>query len=429
MILQCPGCRKRLSLDDRNAGKMVKCPACAQQFRAGSPASQIAQPVPAKPPAPPASNAGADFEVVDDDAGYEVVDETPPAPPPRKASAETVRNAIAPVPTQRLTPPENDAVDDVSAVDEEDAEEERRPRKKKKKKRVRRDVAALPGNWIPWAVGVGGLLLFLGALALAGILAGHGTLVLFVTVWLVVSIPVSTVILIVSMILSSAIAGGIEFGEVHVVIPKAMGLLIIINLISMIPIAGWIMTFPVWLLGLMFLFRLDIWEARFLIFINWFLNTIARWVLTGILLAVVFHTGDNLGSPGRHTLDGPDAEAQELIWDGGEELRGWLHANPRRIVFGRSHDQSLQLCNDLYSMGAKKVWAGDPMDDVRSGVPRTKKVVVQLPADAGPRQKLIEYHNELARRYLKEFAPQLEDHGQTYLVLDFDPDLLKHGGR
>lgn len=425
MLLQCPGCHKRLSLDDKNDGKLVKCPACGQQFRAGAPATRVPQAQPAaavkpRPAPPPQDDPG--FDVVDDD--YEVVDEAPAeAPPPprpkptpaKKENAETLKNAISP--TKKLTIKETVAEEEADEEPPPEDDDEERPRKKKKKKKKKREPEKA-GAWIPWAVGFGCLFLLVGGIAMAAIMAGMGTYVLFVAVWLSISIPVSTVILIVSMILSSAIAGGIEFGEIQVVIPKAMALLLIVNLVAMVPFGGWLLTFPVWVLGLMFLFRLDIWEARFLFVVNWLLNAGAKFVIIILVVALI---GSSIGGGGGSGLrrsgndKGQDAEAAYYLGENAAELRAWLDKDEKRIIFGRSREQSVKIATDLYDWGGKKVWAADPFE--RGGASFTKSVIVELPREKAARVKIIDYHNEIARQ-LDDVT--IIDEGQRYVVIDFE---------
>jgi hypothetical protein len=92
------------------------------------------------------------------------------------------------------------------------------------------------------------------------------------------------------MIISSSIGGGIEFGEVHIVIPKALGLIFIVNLVSLIPFVGWFIALLVWVGGLMSLFNLEIWEARILIVVNWGLNSLVRLALFQIFFAAAVRT-------------------------------------------------------------------------------------------------------------------------------------------
>jgi hypothetical protein len=98
---------------------------------------------------------------------------------------------------------------------------------------------------------------------------------------MVVLLPVSTAILILSMFISSAAGGGIDFGDARIVIPKAAALLFVINTINLSPCGpmGAALTFPIWLFGLMSLFKLDLWETRMLFLVNWILNFVARWVI------------------------------------------------------------------------------------------------------------------------------------------------------
>jgi hypothetical protein len=102
-----------------------------------------------------------------------------------------------------------------------------------------------------------------------------------------VMLPISTGILILSMVISSRLAGGIDFGEARVVVPKAFALLVAVNLIGLLPL-GFVFSLPVWLVGLMSLFRLDLREARTLSGVNWALNTVIRlFALAAILSALV----------------------------------------------------------------------------------------------------------------------------------------------
>jgi hypothetical protein len=100
----------------------------------------------------------------------------------------------------------------------------------------------------------------------------------------VVLFVISTIILIVSMIITSNLMGGVEFGAVHHVILKGAGLLVLINLLALIPYVGIWLTLPVWWGGLMVLFHIDFWEARTLVFVNWGLNLLVKLFLLGLLV-------------------------------------------------------------------------------------------------------------------------------------------------
>src|SRR5262249_44599151 len=129
--------------------------------------------------------------------------------------------------------------------------------------------------------------------------------------------------------LSSMIAGGINFGEVHTAIPKAAILIIVVDLVCLLPFPiGVILAFPIWLLGVKAAFDLDFWEARFLVAINWMLNFIFRWAMMALFLAMILHgkgaVDDLIPVPRRSAPTKPDAPAspQEKAMDAIEKLGG-----------------------------------------------------------------------------------------------------------
>ncbi|SRR5579875_3512732 len=93
---------------------------------------------------------------------------------------------------------------------------------------------------------------------------------------------ISVVILIISMFITSAFGGGVEFGQVHIVLAKAIPLLIVVNLLQLVSF-GIVLSIPIWWIGLMVLFRLDFWEVRTLVAINWGLNALAHFALLAAL--------------------------------------------------------------------------------------------------------------------------------------------------
>ena len=92
----------------------------------------------------------------------------------------------------------------------------------------------------------------------------------------------SFAILVISMILTSAFMGGVEFGAVHVVLLKAIPVFVAVNLVALLPY-GFFLTLPVWWAGLMIVFRLDFWEARTLVVVNWVLNILVHLLLFTLL--------------------------------------------------------------------------------------------------------------------------------------------------
>jgi hypothetical protein len=68
-----------------------------------------------------------------------------------------------------------------------------------------------------------------------------------------------------------------------VAVVKAFILVSIVNVVGLIPWCGFVFTFFIWFAGILTLFRLDVWETRILILINWVLNTGLRFFLMVLL--------------------------------------------------------------------------------------------------------------------------------------------------
>jgi hypothetical protein len=94
----------------------------------------------------------------------------------------------------------------------------------------------------------------------------------------IVTFAASILILVLSMMLTSSAMGGVDFGQAHVVIAKGAALLLAVNCLALLPYGVWL-TLPVWWFGLMLLFRIDFWEARTLVVINWALDGIAFFLI------------------------------------------------------------------------------------------------------------------------------------------------------
>jgi hypothetical protein len=103
----------------------------------------------------------------------------------------------------------------------------------------------------------------------------------------VISVVISIPILILSMILPSHTMGGVEFGSVGSVIAKSAVLIIAADLAWLAPgWFGWVLSLAIWWFGLMLLFRLDFWECRTLVAINWFFNLLVRLGLIAVFASV-----------------------------------------------------------------------------------------------------------------------------------------------
>jgi predicted Zn finger-like uncharacterized protein len=212
--------------------------------------------------------------------------------------------------------------------DERDDEPVRRTKKKRKKKR-----RSKPNNaWI-WLIGVGGSVVMLGLIAFLMVMFGAN--LIYYAVVLAISVPVSMVILLISIYISNALGIGLDFGDAKIAIPKMILLLVMANLVSLVPFAGGIFALLVWLCGLMALFELDLWEARFLIGINIILNLLFKF----LLLAAILHAM-KLGLEVPNIMDQPDEEEDRVKtpWDQGgiEDFGGKSGVElPRNVFFIR----------------------------------------------------------------------------------------------
>lgn len=286
----CRACGAKLRIPDEYARRQAKCPKCMAVIALDS---NVMAPATAR--AAPKSIPVA-----------RVAEATPP-PGPVEEAEEVVRLEEALRPKKRAREvASDDPVSDTSMSDEED-----RPKKKKKKRRrPRHDQPAGLEAWTWWYIGLAGVL---GLVVMGGIglvMAGHGPLVLLCGIELAVAFPVSMVILVISMFLSSHLSGGMDFGEIRTFIPKILILLIIANLINLLPF-GTFLAFPVWLIGLMSAFNLDLWEAKFLVGVNWLLNLLLRWTLLMMFLNAYMH---NQGKMDSFDMDppGPQAPSPEM---------------------------------------------------------------------------------------------------------------------
>jgi hypothetical protein len=290
---------------------------------------------------------------------------------------------------------------------------------------------------VPWAIGAVAVFLLLIVAAISAAFAGYGHEVLLYGVIFAVMIPVSTGILILSMIISSSIAGGIEFGEVHVVIPKAIGLLLLVNIVqiiipSLFGVPGYytrLIALPVWLFGLMLLFHLDLWEARFLIFVNWFFNYVSTWLVVLIVIAAMSHMADDGsgGAPTGSTAKANDKLARKLLRDDlAIEIREWH----------KKTDLQLQkpLADKAYDAGAKKVSIVTRMNR-DNGRHEPFAMIIELPSDPASRKTIFTLRKDEVKRQARQerlahgipLEPgkddaeddPVTDEGQNYLIIEF----------
>ncbi len=89
--------------------------------------------------------------------------------------------------------------------------------------------------------------------------------------------------LIFSMIVASRLAGGIDFGTIGYVLPRAGGLLAVVTVMNFF-MCGALLSGPVWYFGLMFLFDMDRRQTRTLSKVNWAMNLVWKGLLTMMAL-------------------------------------------------------------------------------------------------------------------------------------------------
>ncbi len=362
--VKCPDCCIELTFPDRMAGNQVRCMRCAAEFLAPAAAeSRVAEPASrptpilddmprtirrsrVEPEPEPIRRPKYDREEkpeparrsrVEPEAEPESVRRSrrePVAEPerPSRSSAPTREERLrtTPVPKSgragpKLKSKDEDSVSDVEEVEEVDvANDQPRKKKKEKKKRARKREPGMPA-WVWWLIagGVGTttflLLLLVALVALKREAIGY-------VLALIVLMPVSTVILILSMYVSSAIGGGIDFGDARTGIPKAAVLLFVINCINLSPCGafGGALTLPIWIIGLMGLFKIDFWETRILLAVNWIFNFIARILVFGLFISTVSQMSADMTE--RHVMKIADPE--EISKIGGDYGTSPLPGHP-----------------------------------------------------------------------------------------------------
>ncbi|MSR31338.1 MAG: hypothetical protein EXR99_07525 [Gemmataceae bacterium] len=227
LIIDCPSCAAKLRLADNLIGKQIQCPFCKKPLQIPSPEQ------------PPEAALGS------------------------SASKETL--------------PEEEM---------ESGMEEPPKSKKRKKKRVRSNSSEPePVNeyaWAWWLYGGVGIVVVVAVLARILMNPESSGLVRFYATQLMIMLPISMVIFFAAVLLSSLVFGELDIGEFHVALVKAFFLCLFVNLVLLITFGGMI-SFFAWLFGVMVFFRLDPWETRILVFINWALN----WILIMVLAAVM----------------------------------------------------------------------------------------------------------------------------------------------
>jgi hypothetical protein len=280
----CESCGSRLKAPDALAGRKLKCPKCGVAVAVPTTAVTAA-PDPAPPPKPKNPT---------------------PRPKPKEPQPRSKPRAPAEAVTERKRPPAEEAPE---PEPEERDQDEDRPRRKKRRRRKKRAPSGTP-VWVWWLVSGGVVAAIMAIVFIRMAVVGVPPEFFILGIGFSIMMVISTAILIASMFISSAIVGGMEFGEIHVVIPKAIALLFVVNMISMFGCIGWLLMIPVWVVGCMIVFRLELWEARVLVGVNIVLNLLAQFMLIGAL-AHLATTEPNQGGPGMAQPARPTLNAQQ----------------------------------------------------------------------------------------------------------------------
>lgn len=327
--LRCTRCSTRLAAKVSLQGKKVRCPKCRQPVRV--PFSPMVLPPVSAPGqgaplmAIPVTDDEPELaEVLPDDAelgDFEVLPDEAPVSPPSPPTPRPVKAQVIESPQKEPTPI---------------------PKKKKKKKKLKTKESERLPLWMWIAGGLGALVttggLVFGLIMMMRVGTRDGDPIDWaqqLTVF-AISVPITLVILVASMFISSALGGGINFGDAKTAIIGSLFLVFLVNLVRMIPIIGPYLTLLVWLVGFMTIFGLDPWEARFLLVINWILNFALGMFIIKLL-------DDDLVGPRKKD---PDLEIEEFELDprGGE----WKRVPPMKdddgddqsyLQPGRWHEQ------------------------------------------------------------------------------------------
>jgi hypothetical protein len=275
------------------------------------------------PAKPPVAKAKPAFEVVED-CGFEVVEEAPKKPAPKRAQ---------PVETE--------------VIDQTERDLERSKPKKKKKRRINpselvdpdqeaRDRALRDYEWIFPAVllGIGVILTFVGAFGASkmGALYTLGVMCL----GLVISIPLT-----IAALMVIGIAAGIEYGRVGPAILKLAAITFVVNGIMFI--GDWMhlprfIVFPISCMitfGLfMTQFDLDTWETNASVGALNVLSFIANIIIIGFLIVAASSSSSSGGGNDDDPDDSPPADIRQDKAQRRDKDRGTKFQNPGPANFG-----------------------------------------------------------------------------------------------
>jgi predicted Zn finger-like uncharacterized protein len=281
VLVQCPSCSSQLVVGDEAVGQRVRCPKCSTVFAPQAAVASAADPI-ACPSCSSWLNVGPHMrgkrvqcpkcknifqtpeQSKEPETSYHVTATVPDDP-----------RVVAPVETLDVLPPTVPK----RRKSEEFMDELADNMPARSSSRSQRDRSQPPNaSWMWWVFGVGGIVVVeLGLLGLAIFLESDRLRTY--TVYLVLTLPISTGVLIAATYLSSIWFGSLEIGEIQVATVKAFILVAIVSVVSLIPYGGFLFSLFIWYIGIKMLFRLEVWETRALVGINWLLTVGLRVLL------------------------------------------------------------------------------------------------------------------------------------------------------
>lgn len=178
---------------------------------------------------------------------------------------------------------------------------------------------------------------------------------------------------------------------------------------------GWGLSLVMYYCLFSYLFDLDGGETLLLTGIIWTIRTWLGMFVTAILLSALMSgfsgfggVGGGIGS-GKATLNTDVIAVEALDRGNAKEARGWLDESVNRVFYDIGRGDSVQMVDDLYKLGAKKVTA------LVQG-PEADSLIIELPSDKAKRKAIFAWE---ASYQTKHGGVATKDEGQDYLILDF----------
>ena len=272
MNIQC-SCGKLLEVEDRHAESQLTCPECLGRVKIPQPEHDWTN----------------DIELVNDHENAPAAGQEPGQGEPETEISPRrtgpVQSVLADAPKKKKKKTPKPAIREESGIAGRSRAEARAREEKERAPYYHRPLFGWPG-WV-WGSVLGGVGVVGSGIAL-GIIAATDSPsdALRMATALAVSVPVGLIILAVSIFISNMIGAGIEVGDLRATIPMVIGLLCVSTMIIFImPFLGWFIGIPVWWLGLMRIFHLDLWETRVLFIINWGCQRIVKLLIVAIVIS------------------------------------------------------------------------------------------------------------------------------------------------